>query len=144
MQFSLAVSSLIYSPPFSLPPLFSSSPPPNFQTFPHLSPTPLLPPQTIRPFYLDVHSYERSHPVANKQIVADGQGIVHFNIGDAGAGLYTTWLATPAWSAYHSAQFGHGEVVITNATSATWTWHRNADDEKTVADTYVMLNTHTA
>ena len=39
-----------------------------------------------------VHSYERSTPVDNNKVVPAGQGIVHFNIGDAGASLYTTWL----------------------------------------------------
>ena len=70
--------------------------------------------------------------------------MVHFNIGDAGAGLYTSWKPTPAWSAFHSAVFGHGELRIANATSATWTWHRNQDGEKVVADSYTLLNTHTA
>lgn len=39
-----------------------------------------------------VHSYERTFPVNSNQVVPPGQGIVHFNIGDAGASLYTTWL----------------------------------------------------
>jgi len=76
-----------------------------------------------------VHAYERSHPVDNNKIVADGQGMVHFNIGDAGASLYTTWEKTPAWSAYHSATFGHGVFRIQNKTTATWEWHRDQDAE---------------
>jgi hypothetical protein len=39
-----------------------------------------------------VRSYERSYPVNNNVVVPAGQGIVHFNLGDAGASLYTTWL----------------------------------------------------
>jgi hypothetical protein len=88
-----------------------------------------------------VHAYERSHPVVNNAVVAGGAGPVHFNIGDAGAGLYTSWKSTPAWSAFHSAQFGHGEFVIVNATHAHWTWHRNADSESTVADEVFVVNT---
>ena len=76
----------------------------------------------------------------NNQVVADGQGMVHLNIGDAGAGLYTSWKATPAWSAFHSAQFGHGEIKFVNATHAQWTWHRNADNEKVVADSAWVVN----
>ena len=87
-----------------------------------------------------VHAYERSRPVINKQVVADGAGPVHFNIGDAGAGLYTSWIATPAWSAYHSAQFGHGEISFLNATHAHWQWIRNADAEGTVTDDYYVIN----
>jgi len=99
---------------------------------------------TLTHFTSDVHAYERSHPVSNNKVVPDGQGMVHFNIGDAGAGLYTKWETTPVWSAFHDATFGHGEIKISNATAATWTWHRNADDEKIIADTYTLLNTHTA
>ena len=38
-----------------------------------------------------VHSYERTTPVNNNAVVPAGQGIVHFNIGDAGASLYKTF-----------------------------------------------------
>lgn len=61
--------------------------------------------------------------------------------GDAGAGLYTSWEPTPAWSAFHSAQFGHGEITFLNATNALWTWHRNADAEAKVMDEYMLVNT---
>jgi hypothetical protein len=87
-----------------------------------------------------VHAYERSHPVVNNRVVAPGAGPVHFNVGDAGAGLYTSWKPTPAWSAFHSATFGHGELTIANATHAHWTWHRNADPEPTVADDVWVVN----
>ena len=89
-----------------------------------------------------VHSYERMYPVADKVVQPAGSGIVHFNIGDAGASLYTSWLATPAYSAFHSAVFGHGELQLVNRTHAHWTWHRNQDDEKIVADDYYVVNTH--
>ena len=91
-----------------------------------------------------VHSYERSLPVLNNRVVAPGAGPVHFNIGDAGAGLYTSWKATPAWSAFHSAQFGHGELALLNATHAHWTWHRNADAETVVADEVFVDNSPVA
>ncbi len=135
-------SSLAVSLPFPLPlsHLGTLAPPPSYTH----NPITKTRTNTHTLIHTDVHAYERSHPVANKQVVADGQGMVHFNIGDAGAGLYTKWLPTPAWSAYHSAQFGHGELVISNATTAFWSWHRNSDDEKTVTDSYVLVNTHTA
>ena len=87
-----------------------------------------------------VHAYERSFVVNNKQVVADGAGMVHFNIGDAGAGLYTTWSHVTATSAFHSAVFGHGEFEIVNATHAHWTWHRNQDNEAVVADSVFVVN----
>ena len=74
-----------------------------------------------------VHSYERSLPVNNKNVDTKN-GIVHLNIGDAGADLYTTWLTTPAWSAFHKASFGHGQFSILNATHAKWDWHENSND----------------
>jgi len=91
-----------------------------------------------------VHSYERSFVVNNKAVVAPGAGITHFNIGDAGASLYTSWLATPATSAFHSAVFGSGQFAILNATHAHWTWHRNADAETVVADEVFVVNTPVA
>ena len=87
-----------------------------------------------------MHAYERSHPVVNNLVVAPGAGPVHFNVGDAGAGLYTSWETTPAWSAFHSATCGHGELTIANATHAHWTWHRNQDPEPTVADDVWVVN----
>ena len=78
--------------------------------------------------------------MVNNKVVAPGAGPVHFNIGDAGAGLYTKWEATPAWSAFHSAQFGHGEFAIANSTHAHWTWHRNQDNEAVVADSVFVVN----
>ena len=89
-----------------------------------------------------VHAYERSHPVANNVIQPAGKGIVHFNIGDAGASLYTSWLPTPAWSAFHSAVYGHGIFNVLNRTTALWTWHRNQDAEKVVMDSYYVTNTY--
>jgi len=78
--------------------------------------------------------------VVDFKVVAPGAGPVHFNIGDAGAGLYTKWQTTPTWSAFHSALFGHGEFVIANSTHAHWTWHRNQDSESTVADDVWVVN----
>jgi hypothetical protein len=88
-----------------------------------------------------VHSYERTNPVVNSKVVPAGQGIVHFNIGDGGASLYTTWLnPQPAWSAYRDATWGHGEFVFVNNTHAQWTWHRNQDNEPIVQDEYYVVN----
>ena len=88
-----------------------------------------------------VHAYERSHPVVNNgKVMPDGQGTVWLNIGDAGAALYTSWLPTPSWSAVHSAVFGHGQLQIVNSSAALWTWHRNQDNEKIVADSTTIVN----
>jgi hypothetical protein len=90
-----------------------------------------------------VHSMERSLPVNNNQL--DPKGIVHLNFGDAGAGLYTTWLSPqPKWSAFRSAEWGHAEVTLVNSTHALYTWHRNADPEPTVGDQAYIVNTQTA
>jgi len=88
-----------------------------------------------------VHAYERSFPVTNNgQVQAPGAGTYYLNIGDAGAGLYTSWLKTPSWSAFHSAQFGHGQLQLLNSSAAAWTWHRNADDEKIITDSVTLVN----
>lgn len=86
-----------------------------------------------------VHAYERVLPTNNFK-VDPVKGIPAFNIGDAGADLYTTWETKPAWSAYRSAEFGHGELQLINNTHAYWTWHRNQDDEKVVTDSYWVVN----
>ena len=87
-----------------------------------------------------VHSYERTTVVNNNTVVPPGKGIVHFNVGDGGAALYTTWLPQPAWSAFRQATWGHGELQIMNSSTAIWTWNRNEDNANKVADSYVLLN----
>jgi hypothetical protein len=92
-----------------------------------------------------VHAYERSYPViADGTIQPAGKGISHFNIGDAGASLYTTWLTQPSWSAFRSAEYGHGQFQIINITHAYWGWHRNADPEPVLADQVYVINPFTA
>ena len=59
-------------------------------------------------------------------------------------GLYTSWLAQPAWSAYRLAQYGSGLLEFNNATHATWSWLRNADGPGKVYDTTTFVNTWTA
>ncbi len=67
--------------------------------------------------------------------------IVHFNVGDAGAGLYTTWLAPqPAWSSFRNATWGHGRWDVLNATHSEWTWHMNDAPTTEAQDSYVLLN----
>ena len=85
-------------------------------------------------------SYERALPVTNNVVDAK-RGIPHFNTGDGGADLYTTWLdPQPAWSAIRSAVWGHGELTFVNSTTAVWRWLRNSDADPTVADTFVLIN----
>lgn len=90
-----------------------------------------------------VHAYERSTNVNNNKVVPNGQGMVHFNIGDGGADLYTTWLTQPAWSAFRQATWGHGEFQIMNSTAAVWTWNRNEDNANKVTDSFTVYNTVT-
>ena len=89
-----------------------------------------------------VHAYERSNPVDAYKVVPPGPGsIVHFNIGDAGAGLYTTWnTPQPEWSSFRNASWGHGRWAVLNATHSEWTWHMNDGATTDAQDTYVLLN----
>ena len=77
-------------------------------------------------------------------MVADGFGIVHLNTGDAGASLYKTWLSTPSWDAYHSAEFGFGRLTIENSTHAHWGWTRNVDGARVVTDETWIVNVGTS
>jgi len=87
-----------------------------------------------------VHAYQRSFPVDNLNVVADGAGIVHLNCGDGGAGLYKTWLTTPKWSAINLAEWGHGELVFYNSTWSRFFWIRNADPETRYYDDAFIKN----
>ena len=88
-----------------------------------------------------VHAYERSKPVYKNATNATG-GITYINVGDGGnrEGHYDNWLPgqggapQPAWSAVRRSEFGHGKLVIANATHAQWAWHRVVDGYKVVAD----------
>jgi hypothetical protein len=93
-----------------------------------------------------VHAYERSFPVNNNKVVAPGPGgMTHFNIGDGGASLYTSWISPiPAWSAVHSATWGHGEWTVLNATHSLWTWHQNSNPEPVISDQIYVLNSNPA
>ena len=61
-----------------------------------------------------VHAYERSCPANNMKCVPAGPGgMVHLNIGDGGAGLYTTWVSpVPSWSLVRNATWGHGRWCV--------------------------------
>ena len=83
---------------------------------------------------------ERSDPVNDNEVVAAGKGIVHLNTGDAGAGLYKNWLATPDWSAFHSAAFGFGRLTIYNSSVAHWVWTLNGGPARAVDDEVWITN----
>ena len=78
-------------------------------------------------------------PVNNNK-VDPVAGITHLNVGDAGADLYTKWLATPSWSAFHKATFGHGQLAILNRTTAHWTWYDHAQAPGVVADSVYITS----
>jgi hypothetical protein len=81
-----------------------------------------------------VHAYERNVAVFNGQ--ADPTGAVHITIGDGGnrEGLYDSWVAQPAYSAFRAAFYGHGELTLVNDTHARFAWLRNDDGERVEAD----------
>ena len=88
-----------------------------------------------------VHAYERSTPANNFKVVPAGPGgMVHLNIGDGGAGLYTSWLAEQPWSAYRDATWGHGRWTVLNNTHSYWAWYDNAVSPTTVLDSVYILN----
>jgi hypothetical protein len=53
----------------------------------------------------------------------------------------TKWISPqPSTSAFRQAEYGHGELKITSATTATWTWIRNADPEPKETDSVTVTN----
>ena len=76
------------------------------------------------------------------QTISDGTQYVVIGDGGNREGHATGYVApTPAWSAYKDdMSFGHGRVVVHNATTATFEWHRNEDSEWTVADSSIVHN----
>ena len=101
-------------------------------TSPH--PRPPLPPPDSH-----VHALERNHRAFNNQ--RDPKGPLYINCGDGGnrEGLATTWLKTPAVSAFHQATYGHSEVQVLNSTHALWTWHTNPDAEEKTEDSVWLI-----
>ncbi|KAF6162115.1 hypothetical protein GIB67_008244 [Kingdonia uniflora] len=82
-----------------------------------------------------VHAYERFTRVYDGKPNACGS--VHITIGDGGnrEGLASKYIDPKAEiSVFREASFGHGQLVVVNASDAFWTWHRNDDDEPVVAD----------
>ncbi|CAB4317589.1 unnamed protein product [Prunus armeniaca] len=82
-----------------------------------------------------VHAYERFTRVYKDE--ANNCGPVHITIGDGGnrEGLASKYKnPQPKISVFREASFGHGHLVVANATHAQWTWHRNEDDEAVASD----------
>ncbi|KAI3860251.1 hypothetical protein MKW92_053723 [Papaver armeniacum] len=82
-----------------------------------------------------VHAYERFTRVyADK---ADDCGPVHITIGDGGnrEGLASNYMDKTSISVFREASFGHGRLEVVNETYASWSWHRNQDDQPVSADT---------
>lgn len=81
-----------------------------------------------------VHAYERNTRVYNQ--TANPFGPYHITIGDGGnrEGLATGWYAQPNYSMFRQSSYGHGELMVYNATHSLWTWHQNPDLEPTIAD----------
>ena len=74
--------------------------------------------------------------------VSPNAGTVYINIGDGGnrEGQCDHWHdgvgneSAPEWSADRQPFFGHGKLLVQNATHAKWTWHRTSNEEKIVSD----------
>jgi acid phosphatase type 7 len=72
-----------------------------------------------------VHAYERSCRLYNYSCVPDASAPVYVTIGDGGnrEGLASTWVdPQPAWSLHRRASYGHGQLVVPNATHMKWEW----------------------
>jgi len=86
-----------------------------------------------------VHAYERSNPIGVS-------GTTYVTIGDGGnrEGHSSNFLEPrPTWNAFRNGtDYGHGRVVLLNATHARWEWHANPDDEWVVEDEAILLNAH--
>ncbi|XP_026382592.1 probable purple acid phosphatase 20 [Papaver somniferum] len=82
-----------------------------------------------------VHAYERFTRVYTDK--ADNCGPVHITIGDGGnkEGLASNYMDKTSISVFREASFGHGRLEVVNETYASWTWHRNQDDEPVSSDT---------
>ncbi|KAG7560632.1 Purple acid phosphatase N-terminal [Arabidopsis thaliana x Arabidopsis arenosa] len=86
-----------------------------------------------------VHAYERFSRVYQDKF--DKCGPVYINIGDGGnlEGLARKYKdPNPEISLFREANFGHGQLVVENATHAHWEWQRN-DDEVSVQKDSVWL-----
>lgn len=93
-----------------------------------------------------VHSYERSHRVSNVAYdivngkstpVRNADAPVYVTIGDGGniEGIADNFTRPqPGYSAFREASFGHATLDIKNRTHAYYSWHRNHDGAKVVAD----------
>ncbi|XP_073289854.1 purple acid phosphatase 5-like [Primulina huaijiensis] len=99
-----------------------------------------------------VHSYERSERISNVQYnitnglsapVKNSSAPVYITIGDGGniEGVADNFAdPQPSYSAFREASFGHAILEIKNRTHAFYTWHRNQDNEPTVADSTWFYN----
>lgn len=99
-----------------------------------------------------VHSYERSERVSNIEYnitngmsrpVKDASAPVYITIGDGGnvEGLANNFIEPqPSYSAVREVSFGHAILELKNRTHAFYSWHRNQDDEPTVADSTWFYN----
>ncbi|KAI3960908.1 hypothetical protein MKW98_019109 [Papaver atlanticum] len=82
-----------------------------------------------------IHSYERFNRAYVEK--ANKCGPVHITIGDGGnrEGLTSNYIYPQRdISLFREASFGHGGFVVVNETHASWSWHRNQDDEFVIAD----------
>ncbi|KAJ0503437.1 putative Acid phosphatase [Helianthus annuus] len=57
------------------------------------------------------------------------------DIDFAGQVLAYERFPQPEISAFREASFGHGESIVASESFASWSWHKNDDDESVQADT---------
>eukprot|EP00475_Leptophrys_vorax_P018463 TRINITY_DN2525_c0_g1_i1.p1 TRINITY_DN2525_c0_g1~~TRINITY_DN2525_c0_g1_i1.p1 ORF type:complete len:382 (+),score=82.41 TRINITY_DN2525_c0_g1_i1:280-1425(+) len=87
-----------------------------------------------------VHAYERTKPVYNDKVGADYPQ--YFNIGDGGnrEGLYNSWYAKTAWSAFRKAAYGYSRMDMFNQTHMLHSWFAN---DYEYAELYAKLGIQT-
>ncbi|CAN8279040.1 unnamed protein product [Cochlearia groenlandica] len=88
-----------------------------------------------------VHAYERFNRVYQDKF--DKCGPVYINIGDGGnqEGLATEYQdPSPKISLFREANFGHGQLVMVNASHARWEWQRNDDAVSVEKDSVWLTN----
>jgi acid phosphatase type 7 len=88
-----------------------------------------------------VHAAEVCSPTSGGALNPKGYWSVVIGDGGNREGLYTKWTdPQPDWSAFRESQYGHGMLVVLNATHARWDWHRLADAEPVVSYSTIMEN----
>ncbi|KAI3743526.1 hypothetical protein L1987_61236 [Smallanthus sonchifolius] len=81
-----------------------------------------------------IHIYERFNRVYKEKEAICAP--VHIPIGDGGNLCSGEFIKPQSeTSTFKESSFGHGEFIVAGESFASWSWHRNDDDESVQADT---------